>query len=818
MTNQNKFVCLHGHFYQPPRENPWLEAIEVQDSAYPHHDWNERITLECYAQNTASRILGADQNIAEIVNNYLDLSFDFGPTLLVWMEKHAPDAYRAIVESDRESVKRHGGHGNALAQVYNHMIMPLANHTDKVTQVVWGIRDFQRRFGRAPEGMWLAETAVDTETLEIMAGFGIRFTVLSPGQARRVRPTGDGKVSWHDASGGRIDPTRAYRWVSPRGLGMNLFFYDGPISRAIAFEGLLGNGEYLTGRLMGAFSDSAHRPQLVSIATDGESYGHHHRFGDMALAYGLKKIRREQLAVITNYAEYLALHPPEWEVDIFENSSWSCAHGVERWRADCGCRIGSGPHWTQQWRGPLRESLNDLRDALDLLFEAQAGVLLKDPWQARNDYIDVLGDRSPETVNRFIETHQSRPLSPSERLDVLKLMEMQRQRMFMFTSCGWFFDEISGLESVTILYSAARAIQLAQGFPNGASLEDDFLRGLARARSNIPEFMDGANVYRRLVKPLVTDLSRVANHFAMGSLFQERPDQGKIYCYPYTVVDRKAGSAKGAELSVVHLRVSSEITREEADLVCAVLHRTGHDFHGVVKNFTDEASYQGLKNALFEKLESGSFEDVQGVLRQQFPGAPFTLQDVFLEDRRRILQSIVKDILGRFDGMYRQMISENMKLVNYLVDVSYPIPEGFQLVLQYVLDQDMEKVLENLEGNAQEIAQLTRIRREAEKFRLTLNFVPLEEKIRRRVEELMESLSKNPDPEIARRVLHLLDLADRADVRPFLWRAENLFYEVWKNRLKGRLDVSRPDDPAVRPYLELAGRLRFRLRPDAELL
>ncbi|MCA1724656.1 MAG: glycoside hydrolase, partial [Thermomicrobia bacterium] len=352
----NRYVCIHGHFYQPPRENPWLEAIELQDSAYPYHDWNERITAECYAPNAASRILSGAGRIAQIVQNYARISFNFGPTLLAWMEAQAPDTYAAILDADRESRDRFSGHGAAMAQVYNHIILPLANRRDKWTQIHWGIADFTHRFGRAPEGMWLSETAVDLETLDILAEQGIAFTVLAPSQAGMVREIG--AEEWEDVSGARIDPTRAYVQQLPSGRTIALFFYDGPISRGVAFEGLLDRGENLVNRLLGAFSDERDWPQLVHIATDGETYGHHHAHGDMALAYALHHIEAHDLAHLTIYGEYLERFPPTHEVQIIENTAWSCDHGVERWRSNCGCNTGGRPDWNQQWRGPLRAALD----------------------------------------------------------------------------------------------------------------------------------------------------------------------------------------------------------------------------------------------------------------------------------------------------------------------------------------------------------------------------------------------------------------------------------------------------------------------------
>src|ERR1700719_581063 len=430
-----RYLCIHGHFYQPPRENPSLEAIELQDSAYPYHDWNDRVASECYAPNATSRILDGEQRIVQLVNNYSRISFNFGPTLLSWIAEKAPKVYEALREADKSSRERFSGHGNAIAQAYNHMIMPLANRRDKVTQVKWGIRDFEHRFGRKPEGMWLPETAVDTETLEVLAENGIKFTILAPRQAKSERPK-DAKV-FADVSGGKIDPARAYLAELPAKKKINLFFYDGPISQGVAFEGLLNDGKRFADRLMSGFSDSRQGPQLVHIATDGESYGHHHRYGEMALTYALEEIQKQGIAKLTNYGEFLEKHPPKHFVEIVENSSWSCVHGVERWRSDCGCNSGGHP-WNQQWRAPLRAALDWLRDRLAPIFESRLKEFVRDPWETRNDYIRVILDRSEESRKAFFADHAIRPLEPREQVTVLRLLEMQRHAMLMYTSCGWF--------------------------------------------------------------------------------------------------------------------------------------------------------------------------------------------------------------------------------------------------------------------------------------------------------------------------------------------------------------------------------------------
>ncbi|MCL1941470.1 MAG: DUF3536 domain-containing protein, partial [Synergistaceae bacterium] len=383
----SKYITIHGHFYQPPRENPWYGEIELQDSAAPWHDWNERINSECYLRNTAARILDNQGKITRICNNYSGISFNFGPTLLSWAEKKAPLMLKSLIEADKISQARFSGHGAAISQVYNHMIMPLANLRDKITQVRWGMADFEIRFGRHPEGMWLAEAAVNTETLEVLRDNGIVFTILSPYQAQSVRKMGSD--SWADVSGGRIDTTFPYRFNLPSGKYIDIFFYNGEISQEIAFKGLLNNGENYARWLINSIPDEL-EDRLANAATDGESYGHHHRHGDMALAYCIETINRDPGVILTVYGEFLRKHPPQHIVQIVENSSWSCAHGVERWRSDCGCNTGRGYH--QKWREPLRDALDWLRDSIKDEYEREIEKILDDAWGARDAYIQIILD------------------------------------------------------------------------------------------------------------------------------------------------------------------------------------------------------------------------------------------------------------------------------------------------------------------------------------------------------------------------------------------------------------------------------------------
>ena len=494
-----KFICIHGHFYQPPRENPWTGEVDQEPSAAPFHDWNERIAKECYEANTHSPILNSKGEATVFINNYASISFDIGPTLLSWLKRKSPTAYQAIVNADRESVARFGGHGNAMAQVYNHLIMPLAKKRDKLTQIVWGIKDFEFHYGRKPEGMWLSEAAVDRETMRLMAEQGILYTILAPHQAVRVRRIGFAQ-DWESVHHESVNTRHAYRVLLEGGKQFHVFFYNAALSRAIAFQGLLNNGDQFTYQLLNNFG-RGNAPQLVSTATDGESFGHHHRFGDMAAAYALKKIRDHRSARITNFAEYLEANGSQWEADIRENSSWSCSHGIERWRSDCGCRLSHEAGWNQKWRSVLREAMDLLKQAVDEVFESRLKTLLKDPWQARNDYIAVVLDPSKKEKGKFLAKSAKKALSNEEEKKTWDLLEAEKFSMFMFTSCGWFFDDISGLEPAQVMKFALRAIELVQPY-HEKDLEAAFVKALAKAKSNFPEKGTGADIFEKMVRPL----------------------------------------------------------------------------------------------------------------------------------------------------------------------------------------------------------------------------------------------------------------------------------------------------------------------------
>jgi alpha-amylase/alpha-mannosidase (GH57 family) len=592
-----RYVCIHGHFYQPPRENPWLETVEVQDSAAPYHDWNDRITAECYAPNGASRIQNKQNEIVRILNNYARMSFNFGPTLLSWLHDKAPRAYHMILEADRYSALRFSGHGSAVAQVYNHIIMPLASERDALTQIRWGNADFESRFGRKPEGMWLAETACNRATLDLLAREGIKFTILAPNQCARVRKLAEGRTgapAWTETADATVDPTQPYLVRLDEGRSIAVFFYNGPNSRAIAFEGLLDSGEKFGNRLLEGFhapTQPGNPAQLSHVATDGESYGHHHKHGEMALSFAMHYIEDNSLASLTNYAEFLAKFPPTWEAEVAENTSWSCAHGVERWRSDCGCN-GGKVGWNQKWRAPLREALDYLRDATAPLAEKLAEGLLIDLWAARDGFIEVILDRSDESIDRFLDTHATRTLSAEERTTVLELMEMERHTQLMYTSCGWFFDEISGIETVQIIAYAGRVLQLAGKLfgEDALSLEPTFLSLLAQAIPNDPQYKTGADIYTRYINGMKIGLEQVGAHYAISSIFRSYPEDGELFCFQLHRDSHEVFTSGRGKVALGRARVRSRITEESEEICYAVLHLGDQNLSAAVRRYAEADS------------------------------------------------------------------------------------------------------------------------------------------------------------------------------------------------------------------------------------
>lgn len=739
------YVTVHGHFYQPPRENPYLDVIECQPSAEPAHDWNERIHYECYRPNAFARVFNDRGEIVSIVNNFEYLSFNIGPTLMTWLERYDVETYQRILEADRKSCARLNGHGNAIAQVYNHMIMPLANQRDKLTQIRWGKADFRARFNRDPEGMWLAETAVDYATLEALVSEGIKFIILAPSQAQRCRPlptTEHPDPTWLEVGGSQIDPTRSYRCYLKGMAGkalsdcdhssetnessstnqhspyIDIFFYDGPISRDMGFSNDLFNAQQFASRL-GQAVRGDHRPaQLIAVATDGETFGHHKKNTEKTLAYAfLEEFPRRGWA-ITNFAHYLSLHPPEWEVELKPVTAWSCAHGVDRWQDDCGC--GASGEWHQKWRKPLRAALDWLRDQLIQVYEATGSKLFADPWQARDAYIQVVLDRRPETIEHFLASYAVRRLNEAETVDAMRLLEMQRHALLMYTSCGWFFEELSRLEGVQILRYAARALELA-GEVTGLQLEAEFVQRLAEAPSNIPEFGHGGVVYQQQVKSAQVTVAQVVAHYAISSLFKGESGRSdttwyeplacetnlpvptlehpliRLFCYNARQLDYQYQRMGALALAVGHLQVTSTITWERYHLVFAVLHLGGWDFHCCVQPFTGRIDYSNFKTDLFHSLAQASAAEVILTINHYCGNQSYSLKDLLPEERHRIIRLLSQDTLMRLDQLYTQVYRDNYGVLMAFHRDGWHVPQELQVAAEIALSHRASMCLRSLE-------------------------------------------------------------------------------------------------------------------------
>jgi alpha-amylase/alpha-mannosidase (GH57 family) len=768
-----RYVCIHGHFYQPPRENPWLEAVEVEKSAYPYHDWNQRIEAECYGPNATARILDDQGRIARIVNNYGHISFNFGPTLLSWMDDNAPETYQAILEADYESIRRFSGHGSAMAQSYIHLILPLANRRDKKTQVLWGIRDFEHHFRRRPEGMWAPETAVDTETLEIFADSGIRFTILSPHQARRVRPRG--QRAWTELRGGGIDPTRPYIVNLPSGKSIVVFFYDGPISQAIAFEGLLRSGVHYAGRLLGGFSDSRPGAQLVHVATDGETYGHHHQFGEMALAFAIDHLETNKLAQITNYGEFLERYPPEYEAEIAEATSWSCAHGVERWRSNCGCNAGGHPEWSQAWREPLRTALDWLRDRLAVLFENEGRALFANPWIARDHYIQVVLDRSTERTREFLARHAKRELSEAEQSTALKLLEMQRHAMLMFTSCGWFFDDISRIEGIQVLRYAGRAMQLAQ-IVSGESLEDGFLRILERAESNVAELGNGRSIYERSVKAKMVGIEQVIANYAVGSLFDHKDDRGGLATYNIECSDTLSRQTGKARLRIGRARVQSQITLDVSDLHFAAVSFRDHNITCGARPAMDDETFASMRDGISTAFEGGDFTTVVSLFNKHFGDSVYGLRSLFRDQQQRILDHILESSLTDAESVYRRLYQNRAPLMRFLADAGVALPEIFQTTADVVLNAELRSAFETDDPDFKRIESIVD---EAKRTNVSLDAVGITRALQANLEMLAERLFEDSlDLEVLQKLHNATVLSKSLGFEINLRRVQNYYYEM----------------------------------------
>jgi alpha-amylase/alpha-mannosidase (GH57 family) len=814
MPQTKRYICIHGHFYQPPRENPWLETVETQDTAAPYHDWNERICAECYAPNGAARVVNVKNQIMRIVNNYARISFNFGATLLSWLKENAPRTYRMMLEGEARSRQRNRGHSSALAQVYNHMILPLANARDRATQIRWGIADYRNSFGAPPEGMWLAETAADNATLEALAENGIRFTVLAPHQSKRIRPlksdAGKGDGNWTNTPDATVDTTRPYLVRFASGASIAVFFYNGPVARAIAFERLLDSGDNFVARLKGGFKEGA-QPQLVHVATDGESYGHHHKHGEMALAYALRLLEQDKSVKLTNYAAFLDLFPPDYECEIVENTSWSCAHGVERWRSNCGCNAGR-PGWTQEWRGPLRQALDELRDALVPLTEEHGASLFRDVWAARDGYIQVILDRGTESVDRFLAAHQAHPLNDEERVRALELMEMQRHAQLMYTSCGWFFDDISGIETVQIIAYAARVLQLAgQVFgEQAAPLEPAFLARLAEARSNDPAAGDGARIYKKCVETQMLQLEQVTAHYAISSVFSTFADETELFCFRIRRISYEIHTSGRGRLALGRVHAASSITGHAQEFSFAVLHFGDQNITAAVKAYSeaDAAAFEAFAADASGHVLRADFPEVIRLLDRFYGHADYSLTSLFTDEQRRIVQLILNSTLWDIENSLTTIYQDHASLLHYLAHAGLPKPPALALAAGFAINAGLRRVMEI---EPVDVAQLRSYLALAKSDQVPLETATLSYIADLRMKRAMVELQMSSGSlEMLERALLLARTLAELPFDLNLWQAQNIWYEILRTSSYALAALTAEDHPRwEKDFNELGACLTF---------
>jgi alpha-amylase/alpha-mannosidase (GH57 family) len=792
-----KYLCVHGHFYQPPRENPWLDTIERQETASPYHDWNERVTRECYGPNSRGRLHGKGGRILKLLNNYEYMSFNFGPTLLMWLEEKHAWIYSQILAADRSSLNRYNGHGNALAQVYNHIIMPLASPRDRLTQIRWGLEDFRHRFGRDAEGMWLAETAVDNQTLKMMADKGIRFTVLSPAQAQAIRPLikGHDSSSWQDVSGGRIDPSRPYRVMLDKEgqQHIDVFFYDGPLSRAVAYEKILTSGADLLSQIKYIFKNHKDGPRLVSIATDGESYGHHFKFGEMALAWLFDHVERDREIGLTNFGMFLEMFPPENEARILENSSWSCTHGIERWRSDCGCSVGRNPAWNQAWRRPLRQGLDWLSAELSVIFEERAARLLKDPWLARDEYIKLILDSSEGKKKDFLASHSAVPLGDDEKAELFSLMESQRMSLYMFTSCGWFFDDISGIEAMQVLMYASRAIELVTVWSN-KDLESGLLGFLKKAKSNDKRQGHGGNIYLDLVKTSRADPSLLTALYAIASLFQgvqiESWLSGLIHVLWEKVMDIKGIAVNLGELDVNEKMTDRRfgktylaIRKDGKTITCLVGERSGLD----PEFFAEE-----IRSALNISFDQG----ISAFLRHTPDSQRFGLNDLIADVREWIVDGPANDLFSKIRVSMGTHYGSIQGYIDVLQEISEHPPSFLDIPLLLLFIDQLHNILTSTPGEKSikfdfllAPASLTgpacpkpsNGKSAAEFLGDILKEPTLLQAVQGFLRRNMDAIARSNNLVSIKNIINFLDFVRGLNMEPDLWECQNLYFDLTRD-------------------------------------
>jgi hypothetical protein len=839
-AGRKKHLIVHGHFYQPPRENPWTEEIERQDGVAPYHDWNDKITNECYLPNAFSRRLDGYGRITKLVDNYESLSFNFGPTLISYLEDRFPEVYERILAGDHSSVKRLG-HGNAIAQCYSHVIMPLASRRDRETQVRWGVRDFERRFGRAPEGIWLPETAVSASVLEVLIEHEFRFIVLSPHQALRIRPLAEAPVAakagaggakpaadggWKDVSKEGIPAGFPYRCFAPRAKGrrdrrrfIDVFFYDAPLSTDVSFNHLLQNGDRLADAIELGLQRGGN--DLVVIATDGEIYGHHEPFADMAFSYLVDDAGPRHGFTVTNFGAYLAAHAPAHEVELKpgpngEGTSWSCFHGVGRWKEDCGCSTGGAPEWNQKWRAPLRSGLTALAESLTAAYEEATKPLLADPSAARNDYIDLLGERTAESAREFVRAHAARELSPEEISRTLSLLESQRNAQLMFTSCGWFFADISGLEASQIMRYSARAIELA-GPDHRTSLERRLIDDLKAALSNIPAKGTGADIYAAAKRASAVGARCIAALYAVRAHLDGSEEDVSIYGHPIHPIDATLRRLDGAAMRIGMLELASRYTLETRSFEYLLYVEGDAGFSCYVREAPNGASHRESVEHFEELAREGATDRLLAAAAERF-GPAFSARDFLAEDRERILRQFARRKLDVVEERFGEIYAESRVLLKLLKESNMVLPTSLLVPAQAHLTKRLVAEVGRWERslNPAGLDGIRRIVSEASAYGVPIDTSSASTSFTELILEKVRLIGDELRPDSAAALEQFVNMSDGMGIETNFRDIQNRVYDILESKIAPMLeDAGRPLGSGAPPkegiaaFLSLARRFNF---------
>jgi len=767
-----KYFALHGHFYQPPRENPWSGEIDEQPSAQPYHDWNSRIARECYIPNSTARIY-SEGKIKAIASNYDYLNFNYGPTLLNWFAKSEPHYFEKVVDAARQSKER-TGHSNAIAQGYNHIILPLANDRDRLTQLRWGLADYKHHFGFAAEALWLPETACSNEILSLLAGEGLRYVILAPSQADKVLKYGETK--WQNVADGSIDTRRPYLWEDGKGAELAVFFYDGNLSHDLAFDGLLKDSELFAKRISACYSDTE-EDQLVFTATDGETFGHHKKFADLTIVHLFTDRLEKHNIESINLGRYLALHPPLWQVRIKsgedgEGTAWSCAHGLRRWRADCGCGAEEGQN--QKWRAPLRDALNWLSGELAKLFESEGGKLFTDPWLARDQYINVmLGD---EKFPDFLARTAPNIKGGQAAAKAAKLLEMQKYAMFMFTSCGWFFSDVSRIETRQNLFYACRAMEAAAYF--GHNFEDELITRLKKAPSNIAEIGTAGDMYEKDIKRRLPPAEAALAELAIKNAIDERTCQTDkpVYSAKIQPLGRRAiggfrivyGKGVFTDRAFMETceRAFISVIPPASEAVCFIGQCGEQKMRAItqlVENMPPEAAWQHLSADA-----------------EQTVGREVKLRELGRQARLEILILLQTGKMGSCHLMQRNLFSEYLPLIEQWHELEMDVPETIAAEMTVGARQYVLGMLEQYraEPNDSLIADMEQLVTKLQSWKMSVNCAEIRTLSADIIRAEFAGLRKKLSAEALTRVRRIIRIANKAGITHWFFETQNIIIET----------------------------------------